>query len=146
MMLVTSANANNCNSSLRELESHLYEGRFNQKELNRVFFPQMHPTPRHVKVEYKFEGNGMEGECSVTYYWSVGGFLLFQPPSVFRFTSLHFSYSANDLQTMTLTLPEECQSLVNNETAENCSCKANGDTLLDVLTHHVSQLKHHNLF
>ena len=83
MMLVASANANNCNSPLRVLESHLYEGRFNRKELNRVFFPQIHPMPGHVKVEYKFEGNGIEGGCSVTYHWSVGGFLLFQPPSVF---------------------------------------------------------------
>ena len=118
----------------------MYEGRFNRKELNRVFFPQMHPTPRHVKVEYKFEGNRMEGGCSVTYYWSVGGFLLFQPPPVFRFISLHFSYSTNDLQTMTLTLPEECRSLVYNETTLDCSCKVDGDTLLDVLTHHVSQI------
>ena len=138
MMLFASVSANSCNSSLRALENHLYEGKFNQKELNKVFFPQMHPTARHVKVEYIFEGDETDDECSVTYYWSIGGFLLIQPPSIFRFTSLHFSYPVTNLQTITLTLSEECRPLVYNSDTQKCSCKADGDTLLDILTHHVS--------
>jgi len=134
---LVSGDSRNCSTSLFELEKQLYEGLDNAIQLNQAFFPQLERTSRYIKVEYEFEGSELEN-CTVTYYWAIGGFLLIQPPKVFQFTSLYFSYPANLVESITLRLPEECLPIVYNETTQMCSCKSVGDTLLDVLSHHVS--------
>ena len=130
---------NSCNS-LPELEEALYDGEDNIKQLSIAFFPSNAKTSRYVEVDYTFKGNETVGDCRVSYYWAVGGFLLIQPPKVFEFTSLRFSYPSNKIDAIKLTLPEECRHLVYNSTTGNCSCYADGITLLDVLNHHVSYI------
>ena len=136
--IVVLGDARNCTTSLYELEKKLYEGLHNEVELNRAFFPQQERTSRYIRVEYIFEGSELENDCKVIYYWSIGGFLLLQPPSAFRFTSLYFSNPANSVEFITIRFPEECLPLVYNESTQSCSCEDEGDTLLDVLSHHVS--------
>ena len=142
-VLIVLGSAKNCTTSLSELETRLYDGLYNQEELHRAFFPQHERTSRFIRVNYVFEGSALESECTVSYFWAIGGFLLIQPPSVFRFTSLYFSYPANSIDSITLRLPEECLPLVYNEMAQNCSCAKKGNTLLDILTHHVSLVQYY---
>ena len=75
--------------------------------------------------------------ASVTYVWSIGGFLFIEPPSVFQFLSLQFSYPANNLTNITLTLPHQCRGLVSTANNDNCSCANDGNTL-DILTQQVN--------
>ena len=139
LIFVASATANSCNT-IAQLEEALYSnGSDNLKSLNYGFFPHTQKTSRYLRVDYVFEGGDPDDDqCIVHYYWSVGGFLLIQPPAVFRFTSLHFSYPANDIVNIILTLPEYCRHLVYNNSTGNCSCENEEDTLLDILTQHVS--------
>jgi len=135
---MASAAANSCNT-LTELEEALYShGNDNIKSLHYGFFPHAQKTSRYLEVDYIFEGSDPDDECIVHYIWSIGGFLLIQPPSVFRFTSLHFSYPANDIENIELTLPEYCRHLVYKNYTGSCSCKDEEDTLLDILTQQVS--------
>ena len=128
----------NCPEQMATLEKALYKTGRNQYELNRIFFPPRQLSSRYIKVNYKFLNNDTSEEnntdCTVQYVWATGGFFLIQPPAVFEFTSLLFSYPANSLEFLNLTLPYECRPLVMN----SCSCSGRDNNELDILTQHVS--------
>ena len=132
---------NDC-THLSELESALYSTDSNTRHLNEAFFPPRQTTSRYIMVNYNFtteDGFYDESDmCNVTYVWSIGGFLFIEPPSIFQFLSLLFSFPANNLTDITLTLPYQCRGLVN--TTGNCSCLIEG-SVLDILTQQVNLLE-----
>ncbi len=137
LALSTAVISDDCNT-LSQLEKTLYSTGDNVLQLSKTFTPANGRTSKQVRVVYNFEGNDTLSDCTVQYFWALGGILLVQPPSIFRFTSLLFSFPSNLIDNIYLTLPYECYHLVWNNTTQNCSCANNGSYLLDVLTHHVS--------
>ena len=128
-----------CHTKKTVLLKALFETKENLYELDRIFIPERVSTSRYIKVKYTFlDSDDVEGNCSVTYIWAIGGFLLVQPPKVFQFTSLLFSTPANNLEYLNLTLPYECRPLVNESMdGENCSCA--GDTRRNTVLDRVTQ-------
>lgn len=119
-----------CSTKRDVLLRALYQTGNNLDELNRVFYPAEQLPAKFITVNYYFNNTGI-GNCTVSYYWATGGFLLIQPPSIFQFSSLFFWFSDNptdDSQVITLTLPEECKELISVEDG-NCSCNPNHTTL-----------------
>ena len=129
-----------CADNIATLEDALYDSGSNLYQLHRVFIPPSTPPARFTKVTYSFynETDEFDG-CNVEYVWAIGAFLFFQPPSLFRFTSLHFYYKNYhlDQEEFNLQLPYECRNLV-NETLGSCSCEGDNHDLLDILTQQVS--------
>ena len=124
----------NCSSQFVHLERALYSNSQNLFYLQTAFYPPEMQTSRFLNVIYKFpdiEGQG----CAVTYFWSVGSFLFFLPPSVFKYSSLYFSIPANTVANVTIELPEACQQLVYNNVTKCCTCKKS--SMLGVLTKNV---------
>ena len=145
-LVTSSTNYSDCPNKLSVLERSLYEFADNELKLNRAFFPPRQPSSRYINVTYTFEkSEPSDPDCAVSYTWSVGGFLLIQPPSLFKFSSLLFSVPVNDLQSIELILPHECRPLVLNSSG-NCSCHNSNNTKdstdrevsLDILTQQVS--------
>ena len=132
---------NNC-TFLSELENALYNTAYNKRHLNEAFFPPKQLTSRYIVVNYNFTSeDGFYDEsdmCNVTYIWSIGGFLFIEPPSIFRFLSLLFSFPANDQTDITLTLPHQCRGLVITKT-NDCSCKNKGN-IWEQLTQQVNTI------
>ncbi len=127
-----------CNR-LRDLECALFTKDSNEKRLNQAFFPPRKATSRYIRVDYVFNTSELDkvdgDKCSVTYIWSIGGFLLVQPPSIFQLTSLMFNYPANDIENVVLELPLECIHVINAN--RTCSCAHLEDKKLDILTQQV---------
>ena len=129
--------------SILSLAKALYNISGNLLNLTRIFYPPRQPPVQFVRVKYTFEKNETDdSECDVTYLWAKGGFLLIQPPSVFRFTSLFFNFDENAKYDLQLTLPSTCRPLVYiNSTSDNlnCSCHNQDEDLgiLDMVTHQV---------
>ena len=138
----SSAQYENCTIRLSVLERALYETDSNERSLNEAFLPPGQETSRYIKVTYKFlADDGSYDGCNISYIWAIGGFLLIQPPSVFRFTSLLFSHPANNLTEVTITLPSQCRLLAGEE--ENCTCHQSEESKnLDILTQQVSTDEH----
>ncbi len=126
----------NCTLKLSVLEEALYETDSNERSLNQAFFPPRQETSRYISVTYKF----LDDNCTVTYIWTIGGFLIIQPPSIFKFTSLLFSTPANNVNELILTLPSQCRELAG--IGGNCSCDSqkndNQNLNLDILSQQVS--------
>ncbi len=132
----------NC-ALLKDLECALYTTDSNERRLNQAFFPPRKATSRYIKVVYVFnvsEVDTVEGdECNVTYIWSIGGFLLIQPPSIFQLTSLMFSYPTNNIDNITLYMPSPCHTVINtNTTGRSCSCANMENKNLDIMTQQVN--------
>ncbi len=135
-ILSCSAQVNNC-ALLSELEFALYNTDSNEQQLNQAFFPPRKATSRYIMVVYDFKDeNEMTGNCTVTYVWAIGGFLLIEPPTIFQFLSLLFSFPANDISNITITLPNECRQLI-DATGDTCSCINRENNNLDILTQQV---------
>ncbi len=131
----------NC-ALLKDLECALYTTDSNERRLNQAFFPPRKATSRYIKVVYVFNVSEVDtvagDECNVTYIWSIGGFLLIQPPSIFQLTSLMFSYPTNTIDDITLYMPSPCHTVINtNTTGRNCSCANMENKNLDILTQQV---------
>ena len=125
----------NCSTERSALLKALYSTAGNSNEMDRVFYPERQLPSRFITVNYDFlNDDGFKDNCTVTYYWASGGFLFVQPPKIFVFTSLLFSYPANDLIYLNLTLPSECRDLVSVNENGTCSCKS---PILDRLTQQV---------
>ena len=141
VIVVEATDYTNCHKSLIVLERALFETEGNLQNLSKIFFPPRKLPTAFVRVNYHFLdelGDEMnENNCTVKYVWALGGFLLVQPPKVFRFTSLFFNNKVDDLNDLTLTLPFECREIVTNSSTETCSCKDEDKNLLDVLTQQV---------
>ena len=128
--------------TLRSLIELLYDTPGNLKNLNQVFYPPHQSSTSFLQITYSFknETDQLDG-CDVAYLWAEGGFLLIQPPSVFKFTSLLFNHDVNEKNTLSLTLPNACRHLVERYNAttnsSECKCDADNEDLLDILTHKV---------
>ncbi len=136
----------NCSNDLRTLEKALYEPE-NYITLNKAFYPPGKYPSRLLREDYVLGDD--EDNCTVTYYRSIGGFLLIQPPHIFQLTSLYFSSPAKSstevLKKITLHLPRECQPIVPKSNGV-CSChhdKADSYSLLDTLTQQVRSCDTH---
>ena len=120
---------NNCTTNFTVLERALVTTGSNRFNIITAFYPPRKARPVYVDVEYHY------AESNVTEYWvwTTSPFYLIQPPSVFQFTSLLFSYPAlsDQIQNLSLTLPQECQDV----TFGNRTCNQN--LMLDMLTHQV---------
>ncbi len=134
-----------CNYStcdlLSQLECALYTTDSNERNLNRAFFPPRKATSRYITVKYRFREDDDStsddsSNCTVSYIWAIGGFLLIQPPTIFQMTSLLFSYPANDIENMNLTFPVECRKVI-NDTGDECSCNHKENQNLDILSQQV---------
>ena len=133
-------NFSDCATQMSTLENALYQSGDNIFQLNRIFYPPSMRTTRFITVTYTFlDQLGEEGGdgCNVTYIWAVGGFLFFQPPSLFEFNSLFFNYPDNNLTNVDLQLPHECRPLVQLNDSDVCSCTLNSERL-EILTQQVS--------
>ena len=122
-------NYSRCGTDKQVLLKALFETGRNLFELDEVFSPPNDPTSRYIKVKYNFtaEDGSYKDNCTVTYIWAVGGFLLAQPPQIFRFTSLLFSTESNNLEFLNLMLPYACRSLI--KVTNPCTCKKDKDDL-----------------
>ena len=145
-LAASATNYSDCPNKLSVLEQILFEYDNNELELNKAFFPPRQPTSRYIMVQYTFENFSEPNPCTVNYTWSVGGFLLIQPPSLFQFSSLLFSVPVNDVYSIELVLPNQCRPLVQNISSGKCSCSSNTNSTsvsmkkvtLDILTQQVS--------
>lgn len=134
-----------CNT-LNSLADALFHTRDNIFRLAQVFYPPRELSTTYLQVRYNFENedgeieedeNGEISDCSVTYLWALGGFLLIQPPSIFQFTSLFFYQKSGKRNSVTLTLPHDCRHLVNvSNSGSGCMCNEE-ENVLDILTHQV---------
>ena len=129
----------NCANDLFVLEKALYGIEGNKFNLTNNFYPSRKIPTAFMQVTYRFENEsgGISNDCDVIYWWTSGGFLLVQPPSIFRFSSLFLGNKVDELNTLELTLPYECRRLVAPNEDEKCSCKGEDDRLLDALTQQV---------
>ena len=133
-----------CATKFSTLEQALYETGDNQFELNRVFYPPSMRTSRFIRVNYTFlDENGEDDGCSIAYIWAIGILLFFQPPALFTYNSLYFTYPNNNLTTLNLKLPYECRPLIRTNVTESstgsmCSCVFDSQKL-DILTQQVSK-------
>ena len=127
-----------CGTDRSVLLKALFATEDNLYQMDRVFSPARRESSRHIRVNYAFidATTGIKDEnCSVTYVWALGGFLLIQPPKIFQFTSLLFSTPVNNLELLSITLPTECKVLVEED--ENGTCTCGNTTVLDRLTQQV---------
>ena len=136
---VSGTNFSDCATKLSTLELALYETGDNLFEITQAFFPPSTRTSRYIRVTYKFledDNINEDQDCNVTYIWAVGGFLFFQPPTLFEYNSLFFNYPNNNLTDVPVVLPAECRPIV--EADGQCSCSQRNTQMLDVLTQQVS--------
>ena len=129
-----------CGTDRSVLLKALFATEDNLYQMDRVFSPAWKPSSRHIRVNYFFidDSTGVKDEnCSVTYIWALGGFLLIQPPTIFEFTSLLFSIPVNNLEALNITLPGECNVLVDVDGNGTCTC---GSEILDRLTQQVNKM------
>ena len=133
LAIVQGCNVGSC-SLLSELECALYTTGSNELRLNQVFLPPRAATSRFINVSYTFVNGKNKILCRVDFLWAISGFLVIQPPSIFELTSLFFSYQANKLEDLVITLPDVCQSHVGGD---NCSCLGKENNNLDILTQQV---------
>ena len=131
-----------CPDDLLVLQKALYGMKGNKNNLTKTFYPPRKQPTGFVRVNYYFEDEigEKDEDCFATFLWASGGFLLIQPPSVFRFTSLLFDNKVDDITSVNLTLPYECRPLT---VEPNCTCKnsLDDDDLLDLLTQQVFYFK-----
>ena len=143
LVLISAHNSSfeDCDTRLSVLEIALHETGSNLLELNRIFFPPNKQTLRFIRIVYSFQNEAGElDNCNISYIWAIGGFLLMQPPTIFQFTSLFFSYPNNDLTELRLQLPYECRPLIITSSS-NCSCFGDDtDLMLNIVTQQVSTL------
>ena len=133
----------NC-TLLTQLECALYTTDENERKLNQAFLPPKAST-QYIHVFYDFKENPEEDDfyftidknCNVSYIWAIGGFLLIQPPAIFQWTSMLFSYSSNDVDKLHLTLPIKCATLVKYDTNSPCECLGKDSYNLNILTQQV---------
>ena len=143
--LLDDCEVGNC-TLLTELECALYTTDKNERKLNQAFFPPRKASTRYIHVSYDFKEDPDEDDvyftidenCNVSYIWAIGGFLLIQPPAIFQWTSMLFSYPANDVEKLHLTLPIKCTTLVKNNTNSTCTCLEMDNNNLDILTQQVN--------
>lgn len=132
------SNHQNCSETLINLENALFANSSNIINMENAFFPSREQNSRFLEVVYEFEDNP---NCVVIFFWSVGSFLFIQPPAIFTYTSLLFNFPSNSIDNVTITLPNECKSLVlEKNSTSGCTCKFERTTFLDMLTRHVSSL------
>ena len=114
----------NCSTDKLTLLRALYKTEDNLYQLDRAFASpgESDLMSRYIKVNYLFadESGSFDDDCTVTYIWAIGAFLLIHPPDMFQYTSLYFITPANDVDTVTLKLPYQCRELINDTTT--CSC------------------------
>ena len=126
-----------CPNDFSVLEKALYEMKGNKVNLTKTFYlPQKHPL-EFVQIHYFFKDikSGEYDDCNVEFLWASEGFLLIQPPSIFRFSSLFFADAVDKNESIVITLPLECLPLLD----ETCSCSnSSNDNLLVILTKQVS--------
>ncbi len=141
LALCVNAQYENCTVKLSVLEKALYETDSNERSLNKAFFPPRQETSRYITVTYRFltdDKDGSYDDCYVSYIWTIGGFLIIQPPNIFKFTSLLFSTPANDVDELTLTLPSQCRELAGIGDKCSCDSQKNHSLNLDILSQQVS--------
>ena len=127
-----------CPDDLLVLQKALYGMKGNKYNLTKTFYPPRKQPTGFVRVNYYFlneTGKKDEG-CVATFLWASGRFLLIQPPSVFRFTSLFFDNKVDDITSIYLTLPYECRPLTVQPQC-TCNISSDDDDLLDLLTQQV---------
>ena len=128
-----------CTTNIVTLQDALYgDDGYNVLQLQQAFYPTTTPSSRFIQVTYSFfnESNELDG-CNVTYVWSVGQVLFLYPPTIFKYTSLFFSYPNNNLEFLYIQLPYECRGLVNSSSGGECSCP-DITSILKALTQEVS--------
>ena len=137
----TASGYEDCAKKLSTLERALYETEDNLFYLNRVFYPPSTRTSRFIRVTFSFlNESGDDNNCFVSYVWAIGGFLFFQPPNLFQWSTLFFNYPNNDLNNLVLKLPHECRPLIDADATDTeCSCLKDSHSL-DVLTQQVKIL------
>ena len=127
---------NSCDT-LKSLEKNLYNTGDNMLNLMKIFYPPHKAGVSFLRVNYEFENeSGSLDNCSVTYLWAIGGFLLYQPPTIFQFTSLLFNHKDTNSGKLSLRLPNACRQLV---TVNDSKCSCEHGAHLEVLTHQVSE-------
>ncbi len=131
-----------CGTDELVLLKALFQTGDNLYRMGRAFFEARDETSRFIRVTYTFINTTTEIEdCDVTFKWALGGFLLVQPPSIFKFTSLLFSTPANDLEpeNLNLKLPLECKVLASDKDG-NCTCSKDRRGILNDESYNVTIL------
>ena len=116
-----------CTTNYATLEKALIETKDNKFKLLQAFYPNEKYDTIYVKdVEYHFLGKDENDSeiISKTWIWAESAFYLIQPPSVFQYTSLLFSYSIDEVDNspLSLYLPYQCRLTNLNLTAVNNTC------------------------
>ena len=135
----TNSSYEDCSTNFLTLQNALYDDEgLNTFKLSRVFQPPGSQALQFIKLTYSFfnESNQLDG-CNVTYVWAIEKIVFFQPPKLFRFTSLQFYFPDNDVKDLYIQLPYECRGLVNTSGGD-CSCADSFSLQLETLTQQVS--------
>ena len=133
------ASYEDCATNIGTLQEALYDDDgYNIFQLQKTFYPTNARSSRFIRVTYSFfnESDELDG-CNATYVWAIGGVLFIHPPTIYKYTSLHFNYPNNDLEFLYIRLPYECRGLVNTSSDGECSC-ADSNAILKALTQQVS--------
>ena len=133
------ASFEDCATNIVTLQDALYDDDgHNVLQLQQIFYPPNARSSRFIRVIYSFfnKNNELDG-CNVTFVWSIGEVLFVHPPTIFKYTSLYFSYPNNDLEFLYIKLPYECRGLVNTSSDGECSCGGESTSILRVLTQQV---------
>ena len=123
----------NCTTNFTQLEKALIETDNNRYDIIKAFYPPRKKPSIYVDVKYKF-GDG-DNQIIENWIWATTYFYFIQPPSLFVFTSLVFSYPTEQTQSLSLSLPAECSI---NESTTTSKCRQN--PMLDVLTQRVCNI------
>lgn len=138
-----SSSFENCSTNFLTLQNALYDDEgLNIFRLSGIFQPPGSQALKFIKVTYSFfnESDQLDG-CNVTYVWTIGQIVFFQPPNLFKLTSLHSNFPDNDFKVLHIQLPYECRGLVNTSGGD-CSCAGGFSPQLETLTQLVSSREH----
>ena len=124
-----------CSTNFTTLERALFETCDNHYSILTAFYPPRESVALYADVYYHFLPNEADNDTLIQHWiWTSGSFYLVQPPAVFRFTSLFFSYPEGQIHNLKITLPRECRNLTTPQSISG----DDGLGMLEVLTHRVS--------
>ena len=135
---ISSTPYDDCATNFATLEKALIETKNNKYKLIQAFYPnQKYDTIYVTDVEYHFLGKDENDSeiISSQWIWAKSAFYLIQPPSVFQYTSLLFSYSVHEVDSspLSLYLPYKCRLTNLNSTEMNNTCHQNDNNINPML-------------
>ena len=108
---ICEAEAKSCSQCYAALVKHVLMNDTNQFNLQKTFFPPHKTSPAFVTVSYEYyQDNEMLTDETEIWYWSISTFYIYNPLTVFQFSSLFFSDIRKQTSNITLKLDLSCKN------------------------------------